>query len=140
MDNMVRTVIWAATIVALVAIVAFTAVAITLIVTNDSEGSGSISGKVLRSDGSSGAGIHVYACPIPRDLCGYALTEADGSYSIEVRNGNYRVQFGRTPVGENPDGFYSAFSTYGFVKTTGEASQVVVRGKSVPGIDVRLPY
>lgn len=134
---MAKTAILAATILTSVMIIAFTAIAMTLIITRDTDKSGSVLGKVTRSDGSAYPGIHVYACPIPPGLCGYALTGSDGNYSIQVPNGNYRVQFGRTSVGENPDGF---FSTSGFTTNVNQAARVIVSGKPVEDISVRLPY
>ncbi len=96
-----------------------------------------IAGRVTNQRGGPYPGIHVYACPIPPGTCGQTTTGADGSYTVLVPNGTYRVQFGRTSEGSRPDGYWSRG---GFVSRVGDATNVQVQGARSFWIDVRLPH
>ena len=96
-----------------------------------------ISGLVTNSTGAPFPNIHVYACPIPAGSCVHTVTNADGSYSIVVGDGTFRLQFGRSSDGQTPDGYYSAG---GFTTDAGRATLITIRGAGVDGISVRMPF
>jgi hypothetical protein len=95
-----------------------------------------VSGRVTDAPDHGIPGIHVYACPIPPGTCGYAHTGADGAYTIQLPVGRYRVQFGRSSDGRQPDGYYSGA---GFTKDVNSAVLIEVRDHQISGVDVTLP-
>lgn len=99
--------------------------------------SANIEGRVISASGAPFAGIHVYACPIPAGTCGYAVTGSDGGYRVAVATGSFRVQFGRTSVGQSPDGY---FSSGGFTTTMAQATLLTVANASITGVNVTLPF
>ena len=92
-----------------------------------------IKGTVTGSGGTSLANIYVEADS--SDYDGSATTHGDGTYSVAVVRGSYKIQF-NDPSNYYPTGY---FSTHGFTVNAGLASSIVVTTADIAGIDVQLP-
>jgi hypothetical protein len=92
-----------------------------------------IKGTVTGSGGTSLANIYVEADS--SDYAGFATTHGDGTYSVVVVPGSYKIQF-NDPSNYYPTGY---FSTDGFTVNAGLASSIVVTRADIAGIDVQLP-
>ena len=98
-----------------------------------------ITGTVLDDEGHPMAGMRLRAGPLDRQPSAWATAGDDGAFSMQVREGSYRLEIHRPEGGEAGQAGWYADDAGGFTSQRSEATTILVASDDITGITVRVP-